>query len=397
MKIRSPDFISAILLVPPIIFFIGAPDELSYFFIGLICLLYLALLLTRINAELSAIRYIIIFISFIIPTMWVIASLNGVINGADASNALRNFFGMNLFIIMILIYASSPTLKTIESAIFLSNFAVFSALLIALRDFSLSSYLISLADKDFRLTYSAAGIISVPTISICVYRLFEPKDFYFRSNYLYILQLLIALTTAFIIFSKGVFLTIFLVVSIHLISVLPYTLNMKITYKRLFFLGLYFGFLMAILLSPILDTLVFLYSNREGSNSVRSEQFWYLINELSFGGAGLGTELKSGYKRDELGYGFELTLLNLIQKMGILALAYFSIIITCILTSTYKIFRRNNILPPLLSLSCMLASLVSGSFNPLLFAPFSVILQLIGIYLALQDTNKIQKCMLAIK
>ena len=62
-------------------------------------------------------------------------------------------------------------------------------------------------------------------------------------------------------------------------------------------------------------------TNVIGVENIRTERASFLIREFSPFGNGLGSSLESGYARDNTGYGFELTYLNIIHKLHVVFIA----------------------------------------------------------------------------
>ena len=72
-----------------------------------------------------------------------------------------------------------------------------------------------------------------------------------------------------------------------------------------------------------------IFSSAGDSNSIRYEQFHYLIEDLDFFGRGLGATIPGYARSEDQPYGFELTYVNLIHKFGffgvLLGIFYFYI------------------------------------------------------------------------
>ena len=108
---------------------------------------------------------------------------------------------------------------------------------------------------------------------------------------------------------------------------------------------LVFGFLFfvaIVLLIPdsLILQLLYTFSSEESSNNIRTEQASFLIREFSLFGSGLGSSLESGYSRDSTGYGFELTYLNIIHKLGVFSMALFLYYLSTIILIVYRILHR---------------------------------------------------------
>jgi hypothetical protein len=122
----------------------------------------------------------------------------------------------------------------------------------------------------------------------------------------------------------------------------------------------------------------------EGS---RDEQRAFLIDEFSFFGSGLGATLKSGYSRDALGYSFELNYENLIHKLGVFSLIVFASYLLTFLLIFKKYFKTGD--PQVFGTSLgLFFFLIPGYGNPILFAPTTVVLHCIVIYLNMIGVDK---------
>lgn len=114
---------------------------------------------------------------------------------------------------------------------------------------------------------------------------------------------------------------------------------------------------------------------------VRVDQFNALVAELSLFGRGLGAPLSSGFSRDALGYGFELSYLSLGHKLGILGLGIF---LACAAFQYFRTLRtliRSNYRPAMIVTLGMLGFLVSSYGNPTLFAPIFVSFFCVALYI----------------
>jgi hypothetical protein len=130
----------------------------------------------------------------------------------------------------------------------------------------------------------------------------------------------------------------------------------------------------------LIELLLNSFSGEEASNSIRSEQFDKLVSDFTLLGSGLGSKLSSGYQRDVSGYGFELTFLNLIHKLGVFVIPIFLSYALTISVSIFRIYRKFQVLESFFVLGCMVY-LIPGSGNPLLLSPQAVILHCMAMYI----------------
>jgi hypothetical protein len=113
---------------------------------------------------------------------------------------------------------------------------------------------------------------------------------------------------------------------------------------------------------------------------VRPAQALELINDFSFWGSGLGAGLSSGYSRDELGYGFELSFHNIIHKFGVFSIFPLATIFVPMAVSAFNLMRGRNIIINTSAFSLMLY-VIPAYGNPIVFASFNVLLNCVALYL----------------
>ena len=130
------------------------------------------------------------------------------------------------------------------------------------------------------------------------------------------------------------------------------------------------------------------FSDQEGSNTVRAEQFGYIENELTFIGSGLGAVLRSGYIRSpEAPYGFELSFLNLVHKLGWACIPLFLSYFLPIGYGLKLIFcrREHDILAGAFIIG-VIGFIIPGYGNPLLFASNIILFHCLGLLLVYQHS-----------
>ena len=124
--------------------------------------------------------------------------------------------------------------------------------------------------------------------------------------------------------------------------------------------------------------------------SPRSIQGQKLAEEFTLLGKGLGATLESGYSRDILGYGFELSFHNLIHKFGALSSLLFLNFGFPVIISLQNLFNNKKILVSSSVMGLMLY-LISSFGNPLIFAPISSLFNVIALYLITFSEENIEK------
>jgi hypothetical protein len=126
-----------------------------------------------------------------------------------------------------------------------------------------------------------------------------------------------------------------------------------------------------------------LFGDEFSGRSARSEQYEYLMSDLTLFGHGLGAALSnSPYSRDTLGYGFELTYLNLIHKFGVFSLVIFGALAYTVLVALVLLTSRSpkRRLTGAIGLTLMLYLVVSVG-NPIMFSPIGVVSHMLVVLL----------------
>ena len=153
------------------------------------------------------------------------------------------------------------------------------------------------------------------------------------------------------------------------------------------FCSLVFMFYVRVEIGLVIDSII---SMETATTHPRVIQAQALINDFTFFGKGLGG-IVPGYSRDLLGYGFELSFHNIIHKFGIISIFMFASFLAPIFYSVQKIIYKSSSLYSYLPLVFMLY-LFPASGNPTIFAPVSVILHCVALYLIRGNYSKENVC-----
>ncbi|EKO3555160.1 hypothetical protein H9W00_003681, partial [Vibrio fluvialis] len=238
----------------------------------------------------------------------------------------------------------------------------------------------------YRSYYSIGLLIHLPLISLILLYIFSDKKTctlpflkrrFTQITLLILLVFSLVVTTA----SKGFFLAL---------VILGFLLSLILSLRAVFSIKSHSGavlFLITLLISiPVIisstdlgDSISYSFSSSESSNSVRNIQREKILDEISVFGSGLGATLKSGYKRDDSGYGFEVTYENLFHKLGVLSLVVMFIFILTCWMSSINIFKGKNLEYSVLSLGLMMY-LIPSAGNPMLFSPIGVLMHCMAMY-----------------
>jgi hypothetical protein len=115
----------------------------------------------------------------------------------------------------------------------------------------------------------------------------------------------------------------------------------------------------------------------------------YLINEITLAGSGLGSSLHSGYIRDyDSPYGFELTYLNLVHKLGFASIAIFLSYIVVIICALLSLMYKNKFWSGIFILGAM-TYVILGYGNPVLLSPNFVLIHVMCIIIILNNYRSV--------
>lgn len=325
--------------------------------------------------------------------VWLYGLILGLFNNNEPENVLRNFFGMSLYIVYYVFVIFSVSKKALFKTIFLSSVInIFYSLIYFISYWFLDGLSNQNIDYQggmsaiYRSYYSIGLLIHLPLISLILLYIFSDKKTctlpflkrrFTQITLLILLVFSLVVTTA----SKGFFLAL---------VVLGFLLSLILSLRAVFSIKSHSGavlFLITLLISiPVIisstdlgDSISYSFSSSESSNSVRNIQREKILDEISVFGSGLGATLKSGYKRDDSGYGFEVTYENLFHKLGVLSLVVMFIFILTCWMSSINIFKGKSLEYSVLSLGLMMY-LIPSAGNPMLFSPIGVLMHCMAMY-----------------
>lgn len=327
---------------------------------------------------------------------WLVGVLTGLLNGIYVGYVLRNFFGLLVYALFPVILLVSPTSRSLIMAV--SG----AGLVSILYGIDASFGLVTSPDRwagvasfsELRSMYNSGLITVFPLFTVALACQFFPAgrlevnhgkvlNLLFRSR-LFLGLLLYVLTVPS--FSKGFILaTMLLLAGTSLLLLVDLFRTARITASGL----LTFAVLLAVLSYVAItyhELIGFSYSSQESSNYIRREQFDYLVDEMRFWGNGLGSPLRSGYTRDDVGggYGFELSYVSLVHKLGIFSLPLFLAYVLTVMISIRRILYKYCFFESFFALGSM-GYLVVGAGNPLLLGPTAVVLHCVAIFILIKS------------
>jgi hypothetical protein len=364
-------------------------------YVVLIFILFAAIVSVIFNKWVIALRSSdrhLIVISMLIFLSWIYGVVLGVFKGVQLQYVFSNFFGLFFYILLIAFVIIQPKFKLIARIIF---FGFLIQLLLGIY-LSYQNLIPLVSSANFQVTsmsnlrsyYSTGFIFGFPIFALATYAIVNRVNipdvgiFGLKSAMtIWFFSLFLVVVPAF---SKGFILAaLFIFLYIIVASFFRALITVKVS-KRLAVIFIFLPLLTIVVLTPYYDLLVFSFSYQEASNSIRQEQAAFIIKELTFFGAGLGSGLDSGYVRASVPYAFELTYLSIIHKLGFFALPLFLAYFWVFYKSMINLVKRRNDVVSATALGLMGYAIV-GIGNPILLGGLGVFFHCMALYFLTLD------------
>lgn len=326
--------------------------------------------------------YSYVFWFDLIPAFFIIAWIYGVYLGVFLGNNLNyvftNFAGMSLYAIYFVIVSCKIDPKRLVSVIF------WAGIINAIYSYAFTFLLLLVEGRSYletlRLYYSPALSVIGPflALSLLLSGITSSPMRGLRSKNIFLFLFLFVPYTI-LPFSKGYFLATVALIALTLFVVFfRLVQKLKISVTGFLFVTIAVTIASALAIN-FMEELLFTFSVSESSNSVRAEQAPMLISEFTLIGQGLGAELDSNYSRNDLGYGFELSYLSIIHKLGLIGVLICLIYIVCLVIPLFYILFRKENYYSWLAIGGMLFVIPSYG-NPMIFGPIIVTLHCCALY-----------------
>lgn len=315
--------------------------------------------------------------------LWFYGIVVGVVRGNNPEGIVRNFAGMFLYLPLVIILSAARI--RLDRLISFFNFLSIAYAPLAFY-FIFSNYK-GLGDFDhvgvsaFRLYYSIGIFVYFPVMSVYIFGLFFGfKKYSSKCNSVGALLGIIFLMASA---SKGFFMSFILLAGVIVTSSLSHSVR-KCTLSGVNLIFMIFCFSILLFFGgQIVDVIDVLINFESDPSHPRVVQSLELIKSFSVSGIGLGGVLDSGYTRDSLGYGMELSYHAIISKFGVIA--GFFVILLSTLPLFVSIVRL--IFSPMpryaFSLGCSVF-LVAAWGNPFIFAPLMVLMSCLAFDLSMR-------------
>ncbi len=347
------------------------------------------------------------YIPLLFVVIWFYGLVLGLVLGNEQEYVTRNFAGMLLFLSYYLVLFSRVSKETIfrlgySAAIINVLITVFLSLRV---DFNISIFseesifgrIIGGSSTGQPRIYYIGQISIFILLSVTLFRFANPSKFlfipytyhiinkFFCVRYNFIALIFLVTSTyclAFITASKGFMLGVLFLFGLMMVGFFYKSLiSMRLSKGVIFIVTFTVLLLITLYLTGYSNIISSIFSKNDIANEKRYEQFDYLIDDIKFFGNGLGAVIP-GYKRNSLlPYGFELSHINIFHKFGIFAIF---LIFGQIFILVKGIINLNKSEFDIRYTSCAIGAMcfVFPSIgNPIIFAPQSVLLYCIALFL----------------
>lgn len=330
----------------------------------------------------------VVFLAFCIVLSWTYGIFLGGVFDVPKKYLFVNFAGMFFYTVVISWFLVRPAFYSIMRVFLYSFFIqlIFGAVAFYGKiDLIFGGGLSKVASvSELRSTYSLGFAIGFPMLTVSLYSIFKSVPvpaMWIRGRksaaFIFMLSLFLVVVPAM---SKGFILAVVLFCAMIFCS----SVLMALARKRASFFMILFSifsiFIVIYMFYNFIDIIVYSFSAEEGSNAKRAEQAKFIIEEITPLGAGLGAELESGYSRPSTPYGFELTYLNILHKLGVFSLPLFFAYLYCFFESFKGLFSERKGVRSAFSLGLMGYAIV-GIGNPILLGGLGVFFHTLSIYL----------------
>ncbi|WP_342655925.1 hypothetical protein NM528_14450 [Shewanella algae] len=331
----------------------------------------------------------VFFLPFLVFLSWLYGGLVGLLNGNEPAYVLSNFFGLAVYLLFYTFWVASYKEQDLSEVYNWLSLLVVVLILFNVYLFFAKGFTVGEGDSlsSGRIYMTSTMMYLYVPIALILFKVRYGYSYIKGSNTKLVFYFSI-ISFCFIVpaLSKG----FILLYAVALLAFLSSFYFRKVGVSGVLFnvslLFMIFMCVFSFFQSQYLEVLQATFGSSNASNNLRNEQFHYLVNELTIHGSGLGATLESGYKRDETGYGFELTYINLVHKLGVFALFIFLTQFYTVLKGVQYLFSGDKLFGVLV-LSAM-AYLIPGAANPMLLSPNFVAIHCLVLALIFNRVNK---------
>lgn len=339
------------------------------------------------RVQLSRFTVPVVLVSLVVFS-WLYGAFVGLLNDVRPEYVFRNFFGLLVYLILFLFIFFNLSARNLAWILVMASFV---QLIYALSSFNLE-ILSTFSDEyssisDARSSYSTGYLAIFPLLTASVGRLaFCWNRYGWSFRLLFIACFFLCVFSVVVVTaSKGFILALFLFILFILIRWFALR-GTVFTIKSALILTTFLYFVLPFF-SGSIELLFSSFTTQEAGNQIRAEQAMELFNDMTLAGNGLGSKVSSGYTRDETGYGFELTYLNLVHKLGFFAVPLFVLYLVTIFSVVKSAWLNPHSFVAMVALGC-LGFLIVGIGNPVLLAPSCVVMHCTSLYITFSSGSR---------
>jgi len=328
------------------------------------------------------------YIALFFFLVWLYGFIRGIILDNNITYIVANFAGMicYLFYFMLSLFRISKNeieLIILNASLFICLYSIlgFISFIGGLNIPFYENNAYVTPDGQLRVMYFTTATIVYPLLGYSYYSFISNlKKTNWMSSYSFLFLLLSIFSLCIITASKGFILGCLIILGgITIIVLFRAIVRLKMNASILIssFILIFFSVLLYFLDYWLL--VENLFSSEASGSSVRYDQLYYMLDDLSFWGKGLGATISGIVRSQDAPYGFELTYINLIHKFGVFSLFLFGGWAYMFFRSICILWKSKNIESVIVfsSLGYMFPSIG----NPLLMHPTLVLLNCLTLYL----------------
>lgn len=328
------------------------------------------------------------YIALFFFLVWLYGFIRGIILDNNITYVIANFTGMicYLFYFMLSLFRISKNeieLIILNASLFICLYSIlgFISFIGGLNIPFYENNAYVTPDGQLRVMYFTTATIVYPLLGYSYYSFISKlKKTNWMSSYSFLFLLLSIFSLCIITASKGFILGCLIILGgITIIVLFRAIVRLKMNASILIssFILIFFSVLLYFLDYWLL--VENLFSSEASGNSVRYDQLYYMLDDLSFWGKGLGATISGIVRSQDAPYGFELTYINLIHKFGVFSLFLFGGWAYMFFRSICILWKSKNIESVIVFSS--LGYMYPSIGNPLLMHPTLVLLNCLTLYL----------------
>lgn len=319
-------------------------------------------------------------IPLVLMGLWAYGVILGLGYGWPPNAVFRNFAAMSLFFVYYVLVLLSPQLRHIQVALYVAAAAMVLSVVYLIFTGTTRGTVGEIGFVAMRYHYFLGSIVAGAAMFALTVRSLVTGPFRLW-QVVFGLAIFVAI---FLSGSRAFYLALFGSMVVIGLSFLP---SQRWRFLRAVGLGLGYAGLALLLTvrsagtSGAVVAVTQSVASETAPASPRLDQFEALVREITFFGKGLGASLDSGYSRDALGYGFELSYLSLAHKVGIVGLIVFLSCAAVHVLRSVKTMTRDDHSAITISGVALMSFLLSSWGNPTLFAPIFVCFFCVSLYI----------------